>query len=254
MNQKMMVIAGRETFLIRSLLKKTEDLGIKAVFVSWEENALNNIHANWEDTSLVTFYLDTDERVPSEVLFFLIDKMTDEGGQMIVVADDADAKGLCGRIPKELLYKAFSRPLDNEAYIKTVRELFDKIGAGDFKKSILIVDDDATYLMLVREWLKEDYKVAMANSGLQAIKWLGKNKADLILLDYEMPITNGPQVLEMLRADEDTRSIPVIFLTGKGDKESVMAVVSLKPEGYFLKTIEKPELLEKLQTFFSLRK
>nr|MCR5272916.1 response regulator [Lachnospiraceae bacterium] len=111
-----------------------------------------------------------------------------------------------------------------------------------------------TYLGLVRDWLKNTYKVAMVNSGLQAIKWLGKNKADLILLDHEMPVTNGPQVLEMLRSDEETRNIPVIFLTGKSDKESVMAVVALKPEGYLLKNISKEELLEKLEEFFILHK
>ncbi len=94
----------------------------------------------------------------------------------------------------------------------------------------------------------------MVNSGLQAIKWLAKNKVDLILLDYDMPVTTGPQVLEMLRSDPETASIPVMFLTGKGDKESVMAVVALKPEGYFLKNIKKPELLEKLQEFFILHR
>ena len=120
------------------------------------------------------------------------------------------------------------------------------------KKCILIVDDDPQYLTMIREWLKGTYKVAMANSGLQAIKWLGKNKADLILLDHEMPVTSGPQVLEMLRSDSETCNIPVIFLTGKGDKESVMAVVALRPEGYFLKGIQKKELLEKLQEFFIL--
>ena len=110
------------------------------------------------------------------------------------------------------------------------------------------------FLGLVREWLKGTYKVAMANSGMQAIKWLGKNKADLILLDHEMPVTSGPQVLEMLRSDSETRDIPVMFLTGKSDKESVMAVVELRPEGYFLKSIQKDELLEKLQEFFILHK
>ena len=92
----------------------------------------------------------------------------------------------------------------------------------------------------------------MANSGLQAIKYLGKSKVDLILLDHEMPVTSGPQVLEMLRSDPETSSIPVIFLTGKSDKESVMAVVELRPEGYFLKNIKKEELLEKLKEFFVL--
>jgi len=69
-----------------------------------------------------------------------------------------------------------------------------------------------------------------------------------------MPVTSGPQVLEMLRSDEDTRNIPVIFLTGKGDKQSVMAVVALKPEGYLLKSIEKEELLDNLEKFFMKRK
>ncbi len=107
---------------------------------------------------------------------------------------------------------------------------------------------------MVREWLKDTYKVTMANSGLQAIKWLGKNKVDLILLDHEMPVTSGPQVLEMLRSEPETRSIPVMFLTGKGDKQSVMEVVALRPEGYFLKGIQKHELLDKLQEYFALHK
>ena len=94
----------------------------------------------------------------------------------------------------------------------------------------------------------------MANSGMQAIKYLSKNKVDLILLDHEMPVTSGPQVLEMLRSEEETKRIPVMFLTGKSDKESVMAVVALRPEGYFLKTIQREELLEKLQAFFVLHK
>ncbi len=76
----------------------------------------------------------------------------------------------------------------------------------------------------------------------------------MILLDHEMPVTSGPQVLEMLRSEEETKHIPVMFLTGKSDKESVMAVVALRPEGYFLKTIQREELLEKLQEFFVLHK
>lgn len=62
----------------------------------------------------------------------------------------------------------------------------------------------------------------MATSGVKAISWLAKHKVDLILLDHEMPITSGPKVLEMLRSDDETRNIPVMFLTGRGDKESVM--------------------------------
>ena len=254
MEKKMIILGKRETFLIRAMIKKTTDIGIDTTFISWEEDAINAINAKWEGVSLVTCYLDIDERIPGDVLRFLADKLVDDCGQMILIGDPSDTVPLCDLIPGDVIYKMFKRPLDNDAYLATVRELFDKIGSGDFKQNILIVDDDPTYLMLVREWLKGSYKVAMANSGLQAIKWLGKNKADLILLDYEMPVTSGPQVLEMLRSDPDTRSIPVIFLTGRGDKESVMSVVALKPEGYFLKNIERAELLTKLQEFFATRR
>ena len=90
----------------------------------------------------------------------------------------------------------------------------------------------------------------MATSGMRAIKWLAGNTVDLILLDYEMPITDGPQVLEMLRQDPETAKIPVFFLTGKDDKESVVKVLDLKPDGYILKTVTKDELMNKLKVFF----
>ena len=58
----------------------------------------------------------------------------------------------------------------------------------------------------------------------------------------------------MLKNESETGNIPVMFLTGKGDKDSVMAVVALRPEGYFLKNIKKEELLDKLQEYFILHK
>lgn len=122
------------------------------------------------------------------------------------------------------------------------------------KKTVLIVDDDITYMRTVYEWLKESYHVGMAANGVQAISYLAKNKADLILLDYEMPIANGPQVLSMLKNDSGTGEIPVMFLTGHSDKESVMSVIDLKPVDYLLKSIDKGTLLEKLDSFFKKSK
>ena len=91
----------------------------------------------------------------------------------------------------------------------------------------------------------------MANSGMQAITFLGKTPVDLILLDFEMPVVDGPKVLEMLKSDSATNTIPVIFLTGKNDKESVSRVVALKPAGYLLKTISKEDLLQEMEKFFA---
>ena len=248
---RIMLLGEKETFLIKVLSKKISDANIDQIFAGLDVNAINSA---WEGTTLVTMYLDNGVRPSSKVLRFLQDRMLEEGTMMILVGEDDDVNYVKDNFPNELLYKVFLRPLDNTEYINIVKDMFMKVATGEFKKSILVVDDDPNYLSLVREWLKDTYKVSMVNSGLQAIKWLAKNKADLILLDHEMPVTSGPQVLEMLRADEETKKIPVIFLTGKSDKESVMAVVALKPEGYFLKTIERKELLEKLEVFFKARK
>ena len=149
-----------------------------------------------------------------------------------------------------LILEFFKRPLVMDDLIERVqRYIVDNTGENR-KKTVLIVDDDITYMRTVYEWLKDSYHVGMASSGMQAISYLARNKADLVLLDYEMPIASGSQVLEMLKNDSETGHIPVMFLTGHGDKESVLSVVGLKPADYLLKTIDKATLLQKLETFF----
>lgn len=81
--------------------------------------------------------------------------------------------------------------------------------------------------------LEEDYEVAVAISGAQAMTSIGKKRPDLILLDYEMPVCDGKMTLEMIRADEDMKDIPVIFLTAVNDKANIEVVLKLKPVGYF---------------------
>ena len=249
MAKRMLFVGEKESFIARVLIKKVQDTGIDCEFVPC---TIDDINDAWKDAQLITLYLDEDARPKEDMLHFLGDNMDEKNTQLILVGDQEDINYVCDHIRGDLIYKTFTRPVDNAKFAEAVSEYYDKVASGEFKKSILIVDDDPQYLTLVREWLKGIYKVSMANSGLQAIKYLGKNKVDLILLDHEMPVTTGPQVLEMLRSDPETSSIPVMFLTGKSDKESVMSVVALRPEGYFLKTIQKDELLEKLNEFFIL--
>ncbi|MCR5673964.1 MAG: response regulator [Lachnospiraceae bacterium] len=247
-NDRILITGEKESFLIRVLAKKVSDAGIRCKFVPW---TVNEINKEWDEVCLVVMYIESDRRPASDVTHFLNEKMIESGVQFIPIGDGTDVKYMLENVPADLIYRAYTRPIDNEKFVSDITELHRKISTGEFRKSILIVDDDPNYLALIRDWLKNKYKVAMANSGLQALKWLGKNKADLILLDYEMPVTSGPQVLEMLRSESETKDIPVMFLTGRGDKESVMNVLALKPEGYFLKTIEKDDLHEKLAEFFA---
>ena len=248
---RMLFIAEKESFIVRVFVKKVQDSGVECKFV---QDSVNEINAEWKEATLITLFMEDGVEPKSDVLHFLSDTLAERGSQLILIGERAEIDSVTPQISADLVYKTFTRPVDNEEYAKAVSDYYEMMDSGEFKKSILIVDDDPQYLSLVRQWLKDSFKVSMANSGLQAIKFLGKNKVDLILLDHEMPVTSGPQVLEMLRNDEETKNIPVMFLTGKSDKESVMAVVALKPEGYFLKNIQKEELVEKLKEFFILHK
>ncbi|MBO4914019.1 MAG: response regulator [Oscillospiraceae bacterium] len=115
------------------------------------------------------------------------------------------------------------------------------------RKRILVVDDDPEQLMQIKEHLREFYDVALVSSGRSAFKFLEKEEPDLILLDYMMPEMNGPAVLKELREDSAYQEIPVVFLTGVSEKETVTkTIVELKPQGYVLKPTKKSELVAKI--------
>ncbi|MBO5293323.1 MAG: response regulator [Lachnospiraceae bacterium] len=85
---------------------------------------------------------------------------------------------------------------------------------------ILVVDDDSANLMLAQKILGGSYRVAAANSGAAAFKYLEKNRPDLILLDINMPQMSGFEAIQKLKSDENYSSIPVIFLTADKSVET----------------------------------
>lgn len=119
---------------------------------------------------------------------------------------------------------------------------------------VLIVDDSMTVRQSIRQLLKDDYDVALAESGVAAVRTMTLNQPDLVLLDYEMPVINGRQTLEMLRLEKAFAHIPVIFLTGRDDPEIVRELLSLKPAGYLLKYLKPAEIKQKIDAFFEKQK
>lgn len=118
------------------------------------------------------------------------------------------------------------------------------------KKKILVVDDSNLMLQVMKELLGNDYDVSTAKSGVSAIRAMTLDKPDLVLLDYEMPVCDGRQVLEMIRAEEELADTPVIFLTGSVDRERLQKIIPLKPAGYLLKTIRPAEIKENIAEYF----
>lgn len=118
---------------------------------------------------------------------------------------------------------------------------------GSIKKRILAVDDAVIILRKITDALEEYYDVVTVNSGTRALRYLEKEKPDLILLDIRMMPKNGLETLEEIRAMEDRADIPVIMLTGVEDKKSVMEGIKLGICDYILKPFFPDELLERIQ-------
>ena len=242
-----LVVSATDSFLASSLVTKLETLGIAA---GLSHGSIKDVKAVRDRIELIILFLSEDMEEMAENLVYLKDAASDLDRKIILIGDESERASVKSVIPDTLVLEWFARPLIMDDLMKCIRKYMEENTGENRKKTVLIVDDDITYMRTIYEWLKDSYHVGMASSGVQAIGYLAKNKADLVLLDYEMPIANGPQVLEMLRNDSETGQIPVMFLTGHGDKDSVLSVVSLCPVDYLLKTIDKPTLLKKLDDFF----
>lgn len=198
-------------------------------------------------------YLQGGDNLMIDVLGYIRDLVEDRGIRFFVIGTQEELDEVIGK-KADYVAQTYTRPVDLQSLIKTIQKEGEAVDKLKEFKSILIVDDDATALRSMKSLLSTRYKILVANSGMNAITILAKNKVDLILLDFEMPIVNGPKVLEMIRSDPNTANIPVMFLTAKGDKRSIMEVLRFKPEKYLLKTMLPKDILDSIDEFFKSRR
>lgn len=93
-------------------------------------------------------------------------------------------------------------------------------------KTVLVADDEDFLRLLVRQVL-DRYRILEAQAGTEALSMARDLSPDLIVLDWMMPGMDGPAVLEALRADEDTRGIPVVMVSGRVSSEDEARVLEL---------------------------
>lgn len=118
------------------------------------------------------------------------------------------------------------------------------------RKHILIVDDDVNMLKLLRMFLIDNYNVTIVESGKQALEFIVKHTPDLILLDYMMPLFDGPHVLEILRKRKETKDVPVLLLTSVTERDKIIQCLVHNPQGYLIKPISREELLFRVNEVF----
>lgn len=112
---------------------------------------------------------------------------------------------------------------------------------------ILAVDDNIVNLATLEQELKDEYEVIPMSSGRRAIKFLYMEKVDLILLDVQMPIMDGIETLREIRTQENGITVPVILLTAKKDKETVIEGSKLGIMDYIIKPINSDDLHDRIK-------
>ncbi len=121
--------------------------------------------------------------------------------------------------------------------------------------TILIVDDVSKNIQILGNILsREDYQIAYAKNGEQALKIAFQQEFDLILLDIMMPGMDGYEVCIKLKKNESTKDIPIIFLTAKADMESIVKGFEIGGQDYITKPFNSAELLSRVRTHILLQK
>ena len=245
---KILLIGDMKSFMVNAIAKDLGEIGFSVTQVLPWVKDVRDISFR-PDVYLV--YLDNVNNF-SDVLVYLDMQVLSSDIKICFIGEKAQIDKAHRSLPKERVEEVFVRPVNIKELGERLENLIEKGESNPDARHILVVDDDGMMLKAIKSWLDTRYRVTIVNSAMSAIKFLSTNNSvDLILLDYEMPVVDGPQVLQMLRQEEATKDIPVVFLTGVGTREEVARVMALKPDGYILKMTTREELLSYLEKKFS---
>lgn len=120
------------------------------------------------------------------------------------------------------------------------------------KNTLLVVDDTPENIDVLRGLLEEDYVVKVATRGQLALKIVAAQPPDLILLDVMMPEMDGYEVCRQLKENEDTRHIPVIFVTAKGEADDEAKGFELGAADYITKPVSPPIVRARVRAHLEL--
>lgn len=248
--ERVLFASAAKGYLVTSIKDKLEEAQFEVLHVETIENASSVFE---EKVSAMVLYVDEMLVKNKQLLVFLKDRALEEDIPVFAIGDEADLQDVRRLLLGNVIRQEFRRPLNIKEMVQSLKDYIGDEG-NLHKKKILAVDDSTVMLNSIKNWLGDKYQVSMAESGMAAIASLSLNRPDLILLDYEMPVCDGKQTLEMIRSEREFADIPVVFLTGKQDRESIMQVMGLGPAGYLLKTMKPDEVKRYVDRFFAKKR
>ena len=262
-HKEILLVSQGVSFILSSLTNRLQNDGfdvkrIEPIVSDIEENITK------EHTMMVLLFAGDYLKNTPGAAAKAADKCNEQDVPLCLIGYPNEIADLEARINISSVTAEFNRPFEAPDVAGQIEEIIKGYAAPppedtaplpdtmpESRHHIMLCDDDTMFLKILQEWLSDKYRLTAVKTGMMALTVAAKNKPELILLDYEMPIMSGATVLEKLREDNKTADIPVVFLTGHSDKASVLKVMSLRPQGYLLKTTGQEELLDLLENFFA---
>ena len=247
MDKKVILISYGSAFLVGAIRENLTKAGydvFNTIPVMKDVERVRNI------SDIVIFYLGNYLEDSGDFLVYFRDFCIEDEKELFVIGSFEEFEILSKTISDKVISKKFERPINIKDLLFALDDYLAERENGTRRKNILVIDDDVMYLRSIHDWLSDRYSVTMMNSAASGITYLAKNKTDLILLDYAMPIADGSDFFSMIRSEPTTAKIPIIFLTGKNDKDTVSRIMSLKPNGYLLKSLSPDAIHDSVDQFF----
>ena len=121
-------------------------------------------------------------------------------------------------------------------------------------EKILIVDDeDANLGLLLRLLVPFGYVIETASNGREAVQKTRDYSPDLIILDIMMPVMDGYEACRLIKADPETKNIPVIIVTAFNDRESKLKALSVSANDFLSKPIDQSELTIRVKNLLKIK-
>ena len=233
----------------RGIEKNLNENGFSVISVPDSPDAIINHRF---DADIVVYYPTTGDDSHVGMTMNLLGELCQDDSKVLCLTGDVhdieaamDSKG-AGRVSH-----TYPRPVDPSVFLDDMKYYSELLSDYHRMKTIFVVDDDPDYRSVISRWLTPHYSVSIFSSAREMMAGLKAAKPDLILLDYEMPEMDGHELIGILRKDPEIQMIPIIFLTGKNDRDHVFRILQYKPDGYLLKTLSKEALIDSIDRFFS---
>jgi len=123
----------------------------------------------------------------------------------------------------------------------------------EYRKKVLIVDDDEINVEILKELLEEEYALAIASNGQQCLEIIGQFKPDLVLLDIVMPGMDGYETCRRIKSDPQSEATHIILVSSKTSIESRLKGYDAGTDDYIMRPFDSDELLAKIQVQIRLR-